>query len=64
MRLPGTVPTQPNVNEPVIPKADTPAKPAIVIDPIQLVFMVINKWPIIVLTTFKLEYEFLIFFNR
>jgi hypothetical protein len=47
MRLPGT---QPTVNEPVIPQTDTPAKPIIVIDPIQLAFLVFNKWPIIVLT--------------
>jgi uncharacterized protein involved in exopolysaccharide biosynthesis len=55
MRLPGTEPTN---NEPVIekpdtpeqPDADAPKKPGISIDPIKIVFMVLNKWPIIFLT--------------
>lgn len=52
MRLPGTEPTQPTVNDPVIPETDTPAKSAIAIDPIKLVFLVINKWPILVISAF------------
>ncbi len=51
MRLPGTEPIQPSVNEPAVSKEDTSDKPAIVIDPIKLVFLVCSKWLTIVLTT-------------